>query len=285
MNKQTEMMLSKYNPSSLNEKENAIKEVLQELVLSAFSKTDFFNKAAFYGGTCLRIFHGLNRFSEDLDFALMDRNVPFDLSSYFPSLEKTFESFGIKIDVSVKEKSKESGVQSAFLKGNTATLLFYFFDKDGKSLIPSNQRIRIKFEVDTNNPPGGIVKKGYKLLPTPYQVTVFDETTLFAGKIAALICRNYQNRVKGRDYYDYLFYLSKGTKINFEYLQNKLKDSGVIDDGSSLSLEQVKELLRERFEKTDYSLAVLDVQKFIKDQDELSLWSKELFLATLDELK
>ena len=126
----------------------------------------------------------------------------------------------------------------------------------------------------------------YRMLPAPYEVQIFDESTLFAGKIHAIICRDYKHHVKGRDYYDYLFYLGKGSKFNLAYLENKLKNTGgKIGNDETLTLERVKELLKERFEVVDYESAKKDVSRFIGDQESLTLWKKELFLSTLGELK
>lgn len=286
MNSVIETMLGKYNPKNNEERESAAKEIIQEIALAGLSRGGFFEKAAFYGGTCLRIFYGLNRFSEDLDFALLEKDPDFRLSDYFPSLEKEFASYGIEIRAEEKKKDFDSDVRSAFLKGNTLALMMTFFPKseDARKII-SNQKMKIKFEVDTDNPKGGRTETKFRLLPAPYQVRVFDESTLFAGKIHAIICRNYKNYVKGRDYYDYLFYIGKGSAFNLEYLENKLKNTEAIAQNEKLTLGKVKEMLKARFETVDYESAKEDVSNFIHDKSGLSLWKKELFLATLNELK
>ena len=286
MNSVIETMLGKYNPKNNEERASAAKEIIQEIALAGLSRGGFFKKAAFYGGTCLRIFYGLNRFSEDLDFALLEKDPDFRLSDYFPSLEKEFASYGIEIRAEEKKKDFDSDVRSAFLKGNTLALMMTFFPKseDARKII-SNQKMKIKFEVDTDNPKGGRTETKFRLLPAPYQVRVFDESTLFAGKIHAIICRNYKNHVKGRDYYDYLFYIGKGSAFNLEYLENKLKSTEAIAQNEKLTLGKVKEMLKARFETVDYESAKEDVSNFIHDKSGLSLWKKELFLATLNELK
>lgn len=286
MNNAIEAMLAKYNPQNNNERENAIKEIIQEIALAGLSRGGFFKKAAFYGGTCLRIFHGLNRFSEDLDFALVEKDPNFKLDVFFPSLEKEFQSYGIEMIIERKKKEDEEEVQSAFLKGSTLTLMMSFFPKsDDAKKVVSNQKIKIKFEIDTDNPEGGTTEYRYKMLPAPYEIQIFDEATLFAGKIHAILCRNYKNHVKGRDYYDYLFYIGKGSKFNLKYLENKLKNTGSkIDENDSLTLDKVKALLKERFLTTDYKSAKEDVSNFIMDKESVSIWKKELFLATLDEV-
>lgn len=287
MNSVIETMINRYNPKNNEERENAIKEIIQEIALAGLSRGGFFNKAAFYGGTCLRIFHGLNRFSEDLDFALLEKDPNFKLDDYFPSLRKEFDSYGLDMCIELKKKDESTEVQSAFLKGNTLMLMMSFFPKseDVKRIV-SNQKIKIKFEIDTDNPSGGTTEFKYRMLPAPYEVQIFDEATLFAGKIHAILCRNYKNNVKGRDFYDYLFYIGKGSKFNLKYLENKLKNTGgVIADDEVLTIEKVKDLLKTKFESVDYEAAKRDVSSFITDKDSVSIWKKELFLSTLDNLK
>ena len=287
MNSAIEAMLSRYNPQNSKDRQNAIKEIMQEIALAGLSRGGFFDKAAFYGGTCLRIFHGLNRFSEDLDFALVNKDLDFKLDTYFPYLEKEFKSYGIDISVESKKKEENTDVQSAFLKGNTLMLLMSFFPRseDAKKIV-SNQKIKIKFEIDIDNPAGGKTEFKYRMLPAPYEVQIFDEATLFAGKIHAIICRDYNNHVKGRDYYDYLFYIGKGSRFNIKYLENKLKNTGGKIDGSEvLTLEKVKEMLKNRFLSVNYESAKEDASNFIDDKDSLKLWKKELFVSTLDNLE
>ena len=286
MNNIIETMIAKYHPETNEQRENAIKEIIQEIALAGLSRGGFFEKAAFYGGTCLRMFYDLNRFSEDLDFALLNKDLDFNLDDYFPYLEKEFDSYGIQINIETKNKSFDSQVQSAFLKGNTLMLMMSFFPKneDVKNVI-SNQKIKIKFEVDVDNPGGGVTEFKYRLLPSPYEVQVFDDSTLFAGKIHAILCRDYKSRVKGRDYYDYLFYVARGTGINLKYLENKLKNTGgILGEDELLTITRVKELLKNRFESVDYESAKADVYNFISDKDSLNIWKKELFLSTLDSL-
>ena len=190
------------------------------------------------------------------------------------------------MSIELKKNDEETEEQSAFLKGNTLILMMSFFPKseDAKRVV-SNQKIKIKFEVDTDNPIGGITEYKYKMLPAPYEVQIFDEATLFSGKIHAILCRSYKSHVKGRDYYDYLFYIGKGSKFNLKYLENKLKNTGgIIDNDETLTLDKVKELLKTKFESIDYESAKADVSSFIMDKESLKFWKKELFISTLNEL-
>ena len=276
-------LIQNYNPKNDNQAKQALREVMQEIVLAGLSRSDFFEKAAFYGGTCLRIFHGLNRFSEDLDFACISKDR-ISIEEYFSYIKNEFLSFGIDVNLRVKKK-EEQGVQSAFIDSNTQILLLEAFSSDLSKNVIDNEKIKIKIEIDLDNPDGGTFERKYKMIPSPYQVTIFDESSLFAGKIHAIICRNYKNRAKGRDYYDYLFYVSKGSSINIKYLENKLKNSGKLSSSDILTLDKIKDLLRNRFLETNYELAVKDTINFVESNYDFSNWNKDFFISTLDYLK
>ena len=286
MNNVMTEMLNKYQADGLADKKNAVKEIMQEVVLCGLSRAGFFQKAAFYGGTALRIFYGLDRFSEDLDFSLTAPDPDFDLSSYFPTLRKEVASYGLNVEISEKEKTKESAVRSAFLKGNTKEHMLLFYSSDpAASGIAGNETIKIKFEVDVNPPTGATFEHKYRLLPAPYEVALYDMPSLFAGKAHAVICRAWKSRVKGRDLYDYVFYLSRGASLNTDHLKARLVQSGAWEDGSAFSLADAKRLLCERFDRIDYAQAKEDVLPFVKDTASLDLWSAEFFKQITEGLK
>lgn len=271
-------MLSGYELRSDYDRKNAMKEIIQEIVLCSLSRTDFFKHAAFYGGTALRIFYGLDRFSEDLDFSLEEPDSAFDLSSYLPALENEVQSYGLNLKAEVKTKTKDSFVQSAFVKGNTREQLLYFYPEDSvASLVPGNETVKIKFEVDTNPPPFAGYEKQYRLLPIPYEVRLYDAPSLFAGKIHAVLCRGWKNRIKGRDLYDFVFYVSRNISVKLAHLNARLTDSGFISDGSFMTIDNIKEALCERFASIDYTNAKLDVLPFIKNPASLDVWSADFF--------
>ena len=271
-------MLSGYELRSDYDRKNAMKEIIQEIVLCSLSRTDFFKHAAFYGGTALRIFYGLDRFSEDLDFSLAEPDSAFDLSSYLPALENEVRSYGLNLKAEVKTKTKDSFVQSAFVKGNTREQLLYFYPEDSvEFLVPGNETVKIKFEVDTNPPPFAGYEKQYRLLPIPYEVRLYDAPSLFAGKIHAVLCRGWKSRIKGRDLYDFVFYVSRNISVNLAHLNARLTDSGFISDGSFMTIENIKEALRERFASIDYANAKQDVLPFIKNPASLDVWSADFF--------
>lgn len=274
-----EQMIEEYHPKNNEEKRNVIKEVMQEIVLCGLSRAGFFNESAFYGGTALRIFYGLDRFSEDLDFSLLVKNKDFDLVKYFPILKDTVQSFGLNVDFELKNKTRDSNVQSAFLKGDTIEHFLLFYPNELVQGINKNEKIKIKFEIDTMPPGLATYETKFRLLPIPYSVRLYDEASLFSGKIHAVICRSWKSRVKGRDLYDYVFYLSRNTKFNLPHLREKLIDSEYISSDTEITCDSVKEMLINRFNEIDYDAAKEDVIPFIKDASVLNLWSKEFFIS------
>ena len=279
-------MLLKYQINNIEDKKNAIKEIVQEIVLCGLSRGGFFKEAAFYGGTALRIFYGLDRFSEDLDFSLITQNPDFDLTKYFQYIENETKSLGLNFNVTEKIKSVDSNIKSAFLKGNTKEhILSFYEDSEDSKFINKEEAIRIKFEVDINPPTGATYETKFGLLPSPYQVRLYDLQSLFAGKIHACLCRNWKSRVKGRDFYDYIFFLSIGARVNLENLKAKLVQSKFINENYDLTIANLKALLNERFESLDIEQAKQDVLPFIKDKTKLDLWSKEFFIEITKKLQ
>lgn len=280
MNSIIDEMLKNYQTETLDEKKNAIKEIIQEVVLCGLARAKFFEKAAFYGGTALRIFYGLDRFSEDLDFSLKKPDKDFNLSSYFPILEKEVRAFGFNLKVEEKQKTADSNVKSAFLKGNTKEhLLLFYTNVDFSSGVNRDEVLRIKFEVDTNPPSGATYEYRYSLKPAPYEATLYDLPSLFAGKVHAVLCRGWKNKIKGRDLYDYVFYLQRGATLNLENLKQKLIQSNAWKVEDELTLDEVKKMLCERFDWIDFEKAKDDVKDFIKDKTVLDVWSVDFFKA------
>lgn len=278
MNTMIDQMIKVHQVETLYDQKNAMKEVIQEISLCGLSRAGFFNRAAFYGGTALRVFYELDRFSEDLDFSLMTNDEKFDITKYFPMLEKEVKAYGLNLEISEKQKTQDSNIRSAFLKGNTKEHLLLFYPQDGENLgVAGNESVKIKFEVDINPPKYATFERKYRLLPAPYEVNMYDMPSLFVGKIHAVIGRSWKNRIKGRDLYDYVFYLSRGAKLNLEHLRERLIQSGHLTAETDITIEDVKEMLCERFKKIDYNLAKEDVEPFIKDSKNLSIWSTDFF--------
>ena len=285
MNNIITQMLAKYEIKNVDDEINALKEIIQEIVLSGLSRGSFFDVAAFYGGTALRIFHHLDRFSEDLDFALIEANSDFQLSSYFPYIERELKAYGLNLEVSTKKKINESNITSAVVRGGTLEHILKFFPNDENNQYNHLlKKIKIKFEVDINPPSGANYEYKYKLLPSPHQIRIYDMSSLFAGKIHAILCRNWKIRVKGRDLYDYVFFLANHTSVNLELIKNKLIASNYIDPNSSFDILVLKKLLIAKFSVIDYKEAKEDVLPFIKDFQSLNLWSQDFFCNITEDL-
>ncbi len=270
-------MLKNYDTTTMTNRKNALKEVIQEIVLCGLSRAGFFSDVAFYGGTALRIFHGLDRFSEDLDFSLLHTDNRFDLSEYLPILENEMHSFGLVIEVSEKQKTTASDIQSAFVKANTKQQLSFFFEDQNSSCIHPDEKIRIRFEVDTNPPDFAGFEHRYRLLPYPYEVQLYDRPSLLAGKIHAVLARSWKSRVKGRDLYDFVFYLQHNTPVNLRHLKARLIQTGHLKTSDTFNIEDLRERLIEHFDQLDYENAKQDVIPFIKDTRVLEIWSSNFF--------
>ena len=285
MNSIIEQMLAQHDTATLSDKKNGIKEVVQEIVLCGLSRAGFFKQAAFYGGTALRIFYGLDRFSEDLDFSLMAPDPDFDLKAYLPMLEKELSAYGLHFTIESHEKAIDSDIRSAFLKGNTREhmLIFYEDERIARS-VSGNEVIRVKFEVDITPPPYAAFERKYRLVPIPYEVNLYDMPSLFSGKLHAVICRAWKSRVKGRDLYDYVFYVAKNTPFNLKHLNARLMDSGFDSAAADMSLQDIKEILFKRFDSIDYEQAKTDVLPFIRTPTALDVWSAEFFKAITENL-
>ena len=286
MNDAIMSMMTRYDCKSSEDYENALKEIVQEVALVGLSRSGFFTQASFYGGTALRIFHGLRRFSEDMDFSLDKPDDTFDLSEYLPYVEKELAAYNFSLTVRKKEKTKDSAVQSAFIKGNTVQNILEITSSDSAVYgISPNAGVKIKFEIDTHPPLGASYQYLNAINPTPYRARLYDLPSLFAGKIHAVLCRDYKNRVKGRDFYDYVWYLQKGCQINLFHLQKRLEQSGKWDVREELTLEKLKTMLIDRFEKIDYDSARADVEVFLNEHDRegLSVWDAEFFSDITDK--
>jgi predicted nucleotidyltransferase component of viral defense system len=279
-------MLEKYDCQNQRDYLNALKEIIQEIALLGLWRAKFHEKAAFYGGSALRILYGLDRFSEDLDFTLLKSDNDFDLSTYNQFIEKELSSFGFEVTVERKIKNIQSTIESAFIKANSRIqLLTIETPSDIIGTLHPTHLIKIKMEVDVN-PPGKFTTEAKTLLqPIPFSVNTLTLPDLFAGKIHALLCRPWQKRVKGRDWYDFVWYVSKGSHVNLSHLQARLAQSGAWDDKNKLSLEQLKTLLLNKIHSTDFSNAKDDASQFIKDPQALDLWSTAFFVQLLDKLK
>jgi predicted nucleotidyltransferase component of viral defense system len=262
-----QQMLEKYDTATAEGAVNGLREVMQEVALAGLYRGGFFDKAAFYGGTCLRIFYGLPRFSEDLDFSLLASDPEFSLDPYFKAVRDEFLSLGLDVEISSKQKTVRTGIESAFLKSNTR--LFSLAVHAGKT-------VKIKFEVDTLPPLGFTTEEKLLLQPFSFYVRCFSLPDLFAGKMHALLYRKWKSRVKGRDWFDFEWYIRQGIPMNLSHFIVRARQSGhLLED--RLSGKEFRELLDRRIEALDVGAARADVSMFVKDVEALKIWSRDYF--------
>lgn len=263
-----DQMLQKYTVGTQEDATQALREVMQEIALAGLYRGGFFDKAAFYGGTCLRIFHSLPRFSEDLDFSLLRPQPDFSFAPYFRSLKQEFAALGFEVELNEKEKTAKTSIVSGFLKNNSTV---YDLKVMGK------RTIKIKFEVDTDPPLRFATQENLLIQPYSFYVKCFSLPDLFAGKMHALLYRQWQNRVKGRDWFDFEWYVKKGTPLNLQHFLERARQSGDMK-ADTLEPTQFSDLLRERIGRLDVDSAREDVVRFIREPDQLRIWSRDYFL-------
>ena len=267
---------------------NALKEVFQEIALLGLYQGGFFEKAAFYGGTALRILHGLPRFSEDLDFTLLEKNSNFNLEKYFDSIIDEFEALGIKIEIAKKEKKDfASDIASAFLKNGTAIHTLKIEANNVENIlngVHSGKKLKIKFEVDVNPPLKFQTESKTLLLPKTFNVITMTLPNLYAGKMHAVLCRKWASRVKGRDWYDFEWYVKRNTPLNLFHLQERMLESGDLDKNINLDEKLFKEFMYKRIDELDINGAIKEVSPFIKDKSGFEFWSKEYFKLLTDSI-
>lgn len=263
-----EQMLARYELTTGGQQLQALREVMQEIALSGLYRGGFFDRAAFYGGTCLRIFYQLPRFSEDLDFSLLQADKGFSLEPYFAAITTEFAAHGVEVEIRQKQKTAATAIESAFLKNTTRV-----FDL---SLLGS-QPIKIKFEVDTLPPAGFATEEKLLIEPFSFYVKCFQLPDLFAGKAHALLFRQWKNRVKGRDWFDFEWYIRKRVPLNLAHFNERALQTGNIDE--PLDMKGFASLLAEKVENTDLNSARQDVERFIADTSALDIWSTDYFHA------
>lgn len=280
-----EQIVKSYNPTTIDETKAIVREIVQSIVLIGLSRSDFFSKASFYGGTALRIFYGLNRFSEDLDFTLNSVEPDFSISPYTNKIKEVALSYGLELEIVIKNKKVETPIESAFAKLNTyQTFISLKLDNKIISSLHKDELIKVKFEVDCNPSLGFETETKWLDIPEFAQVVVLDEPSLFAGKLHAILCRNYKNTVKGRDYYDFLFYVQRRVKPNLTYLRNKLIETGRLNSSDYFDLKVLKTMLKEQIVKINFDQVKQEAMRFVFNNEDLSFYSKDLFVQMIDKI-
>ena len=279
-------MFARYECQRVEDTTRALREILQELALLGLWRAKFFESAAFYGGTALRILYGLDRFSEDLDFSLLRSMPDFKLERFSDALERELSAFGFQVRVEQKGKAVETAVQSAFLKADTANELLVI--QAGEHIlrqIPAGQVTRIRIEVDTDPPPGFATENRFLLLPIPFSVRSYRLSDLFAGQMHAVLCRRWKNRVKGRDWYDLVWYCAHHPELHLAHLEARMRQSGHWEGSRALTPNDFQVLIGEAISQLDVDQARREVLPFVRNTQALDVWSRDFFVDVVRRIR
>lgn len=286
MNEVVQAMLQKYSPKSPLEQERALREILQEIALVGLWRGKFFEHAAFYGGTALRILYGLDRFSEDLDFTLNQPDRDFTWAPYAKTVADELHAYGFEVELVEKKKNMDSPIKSAFLKANTyeSMLKIGVLERSLKGTHPETL-LRIKVEIDTDPIPGLTLTKQFIQAPIPVSISTVVEADLFACKLHAAIYRAWKNRVKGRDWYDVVWFIRKGVPLNLGYLAKCMQNNNELGKDEALSSARLSEIFTARLKTLNIEDAKEDVGIFLRDNSQLSEWSHDFFKYWFSKIK
>lgn len=276
--------LQEYQPQNKEQAGAALREIMQEVALAGLQRAGFFEKAAFYGGTALRIFYGLNRFSEDLDFSLLEINPDFSLEPYFEGIVSEFEAIGMKVSIREKKKTRDSSIESAFLKSETVWKELILDGVVPQTGVQASSAIKIKIEIDCEPPLGFTTEEKLLLRPFSFYVKCFTLPDLFAGKLHALLFRKWGTRVKGRDWYDLEWYIKKGVVPDLHHFLLRAQDTGDwADDG--ITPDQLIGLVKTKIDLVSFDSIRDDIVRFIPDASVLDIWSPQYFKDLADRIK
>lgn len=276
--------IEKYQPKTEEDIIVALRETMQEITLAGLSRTNFYEKAAFYGGTALRIFHKLDRFSEDLDFSLLKKDPGFSIEPYFNPIINEFEALGLSVSIKERTKKIDSAIDSAFLKSETIWKTLILDEIPSYQGVKLNKSVKIKIEVDRDPPLGFKTEEKLLLQPYSFYVNCLAPPDLFAGKLHALLFRKWKNRVKGRDWFDFEWYIQQGIPLHLEHFLIRAQESGDWHE-DQISKKQVKELLTDKIDTVSFHQAKEDVVRFIQKSDRLTIWSPKYFHDLIERLR
>jgi len=286
MHEAVKSLLARYTCRTRDDHLNALREILQELALLGLWRAKFFEHAAFYGGTALRVLHGLDRYSEDLDFSLLRPTPGFSLEEYGAALKREVGSFGFEVTFDRRAKTRATAIESAFLKANTVREMIQIgAGEDLLQGVHPGAHLKIKLEVDTDPPGGFATETRYLLQPIPFPVRVFSLPDLFAGKLHAVLCRKWGTRVKGRDWYDLVWYAGRHPEVHLSHLEQRMRQSGDWKPSTPLDLESLQRLLTDAVTKLDINQARSEVAPFVRDHRALEVWSQDFFASVIARIK
>lgn len=276
--------LEEYEPKTQAEVEQALREIMQEIALAGLQRSGFFEKAAFYGGTALRLFYGLDRFSEDLDFSLLEVNPDFSLKPYLEGIITEFSALGMQVSVKEKVKTKQTNIDSAFLKSDTVWKELVLEGVVPQAGIGIRPGIQIKIEVDTHPPLGFETEEKLLLKPFSFYVKCFKLPDLFAGKMHALLFRKWKQRVKGRDWYDMEWYIKKGVPLHLDHFLLRTRNSGDWDE-KTITQNKFTQLIEDKITNVSFKAIREDIVRFIQDDKALEIWSADYFGDLIEKIK
>ena len=264
----------------------ALAETIQAIALLGLSRDDFFSHAVFYGGTAMRLLHNLDRFSEDLDFSLEQPIEAFQLAAYLDALREEMEAFGFSVEIEGRRKKIETPIESAFIKANTRIhVIRAGVPKPISDRIHRNAICKVKLEVDVDPPDDAEFEAAYIDDPVPFSLRAYSGPSLLAGKMDAVLCRGWQNRVKGRDWYDFAFLTRKKIPLLLPHLEARLRQRGFYTEAAPLDEARCIEMIDQRIEAVDFDAAKADVIPFIRRPQNLDVWSKDYFRHVLKKLR
>lgn len=275
---------NRYDKSKISE-QTKVREILQQTALLGLERQGFFEKAAFYGGTALRILYGLDRFSEDLDFTLLKAEDNFDFIPYLEGMRKELSAFGFNMEVTKRTKNIETSILSAFMKMNTIELYIAIGEETKAKKSVHNEKIQIKLEVDINPPDHARFENRLVLNPVTFYVLTLHKSDLFAGKMSAVLYRAWKGRVKGRDWYDLIWYIQNNVPLSLTYLESCLRQSRNLKNNEFLNRQKLIEMLNEKISSIDWESAKADMRSFIADPERLDIWSPPFFSELVNHLK
>lgn len=286
MNPALETILRRYKCETRSQYERALKEILQELALVGLWRAHFFEHAAFYGGTSLRILYGLDRFSEDLDFTLLAPNPKYTLEPYHEAIRNELTSYGFSVEIENKDKSWKTPIRSAFIKTNTlGELLKIGIPKNLVRGLHPEMLLKIKLEIDTDPAPAYDIETRFLLTPFSVGIRTVVLRDIFAGKMHAVLFREWKGRVKGRDWYDWFWLVRQNAILSLQRLAIHMRQAGTLRNDEVLTRERFEQLMLDKIKSLDFSSAIADIQPFITDYAQITDWSADLFRYVLKQTK
>ncbi len=286
MNPALETILRRYKCETRTQYERALKEILQELALVGLWRAHFFEHAAFYGGTALRILYGLDRFSEDLDFTLLAPNPKYSLKAYHEAIRNELTSYGFSVEIDTKDKSWVTPIRTAFIKTNTlGEILKIGIPRSLVRGLHPEMLLKIKLEVDTDPAPAYDVETRFLLTPFSIGIRTVVLTDIFAGKMHAVLFREWKGRVKGRDWYDWFWLVRQNTILSLQRLAIHMRRAGTLRNDEILTRERFEQLMLDKIERLDFASAKADIQPFVTDSAQIADWSVDLFRHLLMQTK